>query len=287
MIVSKATVSGDFLAGSGGPLATVVWAPPKDATPRFGVLYVPPFGDEMNKSRRMAALQARTLAAAGGVVALLDPRGTGDSAGDHGLATWEGWREDVALAWTWLAGRINKPCVLWGLRLGALLAADVVVSKRLAPHAMLLWQPVASGRTYFNQVLRLATAQQLVGAVAGGADAKALRLALAAGASIEIAGYELNPALVSGAESLDLVELGRMRCPVIWREASIDAAPSISPAAAKIAARWRQDGVEVDVEAVGGPSFWASQEIADAPKLVASTTHAIASRFGNDTGPAP
>ncbi len=281
MTVSTATVSGHFLPGSGGPLATVLWTPPKGVRERFGVLYLPPFGDEMNKSRRMAALQARAFAAAGGTVALLDPRGTGDSAGDHGSATWEGWRDDVAVAWAWLAGRTQQPCILWGLRLGALLAADVVVSTSVAPVAMLFWQPVASGRTFFNQVLRLATAQQIVGNSTGGPDAKALRGAMAVGSSIEIAGYALNPALVSGAETLDLAELGCVRCPVIWREASIDVASPVSPAAERIAARWRQDGTEVDLEGVNGPSFWASQEIAEAPKLVASTTAAVTSRFGN------
>ncbi|MEO6566031.1 MAG: hydrolase 2, exosortase A system-associated [Casimicrobiaceae bacterium] len=285
--MSTVTVSGHFLPGSAGPLATVVWAPPKDVRERFGVLYLPPFGDEMNKSRRMAALQARTFAAAGGLVALLDPRGTGDSGGDHGSATWEGWRDDVAVAWTWLAGRTHQPCILWGLRLGALLAADVVASGCVAPVSLLLWQPVASGRIFFNQLLRLATAQQIVGNSTGGPDAKALRGAMSAGTSIEIAGYELNPALVSGAEALDLAELGRVGCPVIWREASIDAASPISPATARIAARWRQDGAEVDLEGVNGPSFWASQEIAEAPKLVASTTAAVTSLFGNHAQRAP
>jgi len=285
--VSKPTVSGRFLAGSGGPLATVVWEPPKDIAPRFAVLYLPPFGDEMNRSRRMAALQARALAAIGGTVALLDPRGTGESGGDHGAATWGGWHADVALAWAWLAEQSNVPCVLWGLRLGALLAADVVATARAAPAAMVLWQPIASGRAFFNQFLRLATVQERVGGAEGGADAKALRLKLAAGNPIEVAGYELNPALVADVEAKDLVALDGSRCQVVWREVSAVAAPTISPASARIASRWQEHGAELDIAAVSGPSFWATQEISEAPLLVAATTSAIAARFVNHAGGKP
>ena len=76
---------------------------------RFAALYVPPALDEMNKSRRMAALQARALARLGGTVALFDPRGTGDSAGEHGDATWDDWRCDVLTAWRWLGERVSVP----------------------------------------------------------------------------------------------------------------------------------------------------------------------------------
>jgi exosortase A-associated hydrolase 2 len=287
LIVSKPTVSGRFLAGSGGPLAAVVWEPPKDIAPRFAVLYLPPFGDEMNKSRRMAALQARALAGIGGTVALLDPRGTGDSGGDHGAATWEGWQADIVLAWQWLAQRSSAPCILWGLRMGALLAAAAVAKGPSVPAALILWQPIASGRAFFNQYLRLATIQQRMGSGENGADAKALRLALAAGNAIEVAGYELNPSLVAAAEAIDLAELDGARCPVIWREVSADAAPAISPATAKIASRWLERGTELDVAAVSGPSFWASQEIAEAPQLIAATTAAVAARLANQARLAP
>lgn len=278
-------VSGWFLQGSAGPLATIVWEPPRGIAPRFSVLYLPPFGDEMNKSRRMAALQAQALASIGGTVALLDPRGTGDSCGDHGTATWEGWQADVVVAHQWLGERFSLPCILWGLRLGALLAVDVVASARVAAVALVLWQPIASGRAFFNQYLRLATIQQRMGGGEGGSDAKALRLALASGNVIEVAGYALNPALVAGIEAIDLAELDGSQCPAIWREASADPAPTISPAMARIASRWRERGAELDVAAVSGPSFWAAQEIAEAPQLIAATTAAVAARFANHARP--
>jgi len=55
---------------------------------RGAVLYLHPFAEEMNKSRRMAALQSRMLAARGIAVLQIDLFGCGDSSGDFGDASW-------------------------------------------------------------------------------------------------------------------------------------------------------------------------------------------------------
>jgi len=63
------------------------------------VVFAQPFVEEMNKSRRMAALQARALAGQGWAVLLPDLLGCGDSPGDKGDARWTAWVDDsVALA---------------------------------------------------------------------------------------------------------------------------------------------------------------------------------------------
>src|SRR5438034_3547409 len=161
-------VSGHLLPGPAGSLAVVLWEPPSESASRFAALHVPSAADEMNKSRRMASLQARAFAMLGGTVALLDLRGTGDSGGEHGDATWEGWRADVVWAWYWLSQRVAVPSILWGMRLGSLLAAELVSQCLVVPDVLLLWQPVISGRGYFSHLLRLGTAQQLIGRADGG-----------------------------------------------------------------------------------------------------------------------
>ena len=69
-----------------------LYFPPCSTQPRGGVLYCPPFAEEMNKSRRMAALQARAFAKAGYGVLLLDLYGCGDSSGDFSDAKHPGRR---------------------------------------------------------------------------------------------------------------------------------------------------------------------------------------------------
>jgi len=272
---ARPTLSGIFLSGTGGPLAAVAWGPPVGTVPAFAALYVPPFGDEMNRSRRMAAQQARALAMMGGLVLLLDLRGTGDSGGDHGDASWGGWKDDVTEAWSWLSARVDGPCVLWGLRLGGLLAADAVAEGRLAPAALLLWQPTHSGRAFFNQYLRLATIQSRIGEAGRSGDANGLRATLAANSPVEVAGYELGPSLVAGADQSDLAKQQAPSCPVIWREVTPAATSSLSPATQSLKQRWTTLGTHVDAAIVEGPSFWATQEIAEAPELVADTTVSV------------
>jgi exosortase A-associated hydrolase 2 len=229
----------------------------------------------MNKSRRTVALQARALAGLGATVAILDLRGTGDSGGDHGDATWEGWREDVRFAWDWLGSIAPPPRLLWGTRLGGLLAADLVAGGSIAPCGVLLWQPVISAASFFNQWLRLGSARQITGA-GEGSDGRSLRQALAAGAAIEVGGYELHPDLIHGAQSVNLGALDLGSCAVVWRDVSSADPPTLSPAAVNVASAWRSAGKCVDTAAVQGASFWASQEIVEVPALITSCTDAIA-----------
>jgi exosortase A-associated hydrolase 2 len=240
---------------------------------RFSVLHVPAAFEEMNKSRRMVALQARALARRGGFVAVVDVRGTGDSFGDHDVASWSGWCDDVAAAWRWLTTQRAGPLLLWGLRLGALLAADVAARGNVDPALLLLWQPVPGGRGYFNQFLRLATAQQLAEGT-GTASTHSMRARLSAGQAIDIAGYAIDPALVAGAEAIDMGAIVP-RAPVFWREATIAPAEGLAPASSRIVDRWRSLGADIDAQPVEGASFWASQEIAEAPRLVDSTSSAV------------
>ncbi|MCK7493610.1 MAG: alpha/beta hydrolase [Comamonadaceae bacterium] len=95
----------------------------------------------MNKSRRMAALQSRALAAAGFAVLRVDLLGCGDSAGDFGDATWPRWVDDVVAAARWLRRQhpdaADAPLWLWGLRAGAC----------SPPRPRRGWPPTASAAT--------------------------------------------------------------------------------------------------------------------------------------------
>jgi exosortase A-associated hydrolase 2 len=134
-----------YLKGSQGPLFSIYHPAARTRRPRLGLVYAPPFAEEMNRARRMAALQARRLAELGVDILLLDPYGTGDSAGDFGEARWEIWRDDLRTAIAWLGAHTNGKVGLWGLRLGALLAADVAASDPDRLARLVLWQPVLSG----------------------------------------------------------------------------------------------------------------------------------------------
>lgn len=233
------------------------------------IVYVHPFGDEMNKSRRMAARQARALAAAGFGVLQIDLYGCGDSSGDLREASWDGWKNDLAGAIAWLYQRLSRPVSLWGLRLGALLALDYAHTAAQPVAGLILWQPVLSGSAFLTQFLRLRVAGDML---AGGdsAGTPALRAALAAGETLEIGGYELAPTL---AAAIDAVEADTLlpTCPVAWFEIVAQAGRPLPARSARLEAAWRARGVALRLQVVSGQPFWATQEITESAHLLAAT----------------
>src|SRR6476620_8431972 len=113
-----------FLQTDRGRRFCLYHAPRAEKECRGAFIYVHPFGEEMNKSRRMAAMQARAFAAMGFGVLQIDLFGCGDSSGEFREARWNIWKQDLAVARSWLGNRVAAPVSLWGLRLGALLALD-------------------------------------------------------------------------------------------------------------------------------------------------------------------
>jgi exosortase A-associated hydrolase 2 len=259
-----------FLASGQGALFAIYHPPAAGMRKRGGVLYAPPFAEEMNKSRRMAAQQARRLAAAGFGVLMPDLYGTGDSSGDFGEARWSVWRENLIHCAEWLRQRDHTPLTLWGLRLGGLLAAEL--AGELAVARLVLWQPVLSGQRLLQQFLRLRlTADRLKG---GGETQAHLQETLAAGQSLEVAGYELHPELALALEQARLTRPSST-VRVDWFELAGVADCPLSPASRRAMEEWRGAGVTVHARTVVGDSFWATQEIAEAPALLDATLNAL------------
>ena len=284
-------------------------APAAGSAPRGCVLAVHAFAEEMNKTRAAAADGARALAAAGYAVLQIDLAGCGDSAGDFEDATWSGWLADLTEAWAWLHARCPGPRWVWGTRLGVLLADQFTGT--CVPHAdgLLLWQPVVNGAQHLGQFLRLKTIGGMLRAGGPAAEAAATvavarvaqaspRADLAAGRTVEVAGYALTPGL---ADAIEAARLGahasgvppRVRwlevvsppaatseatnpAPATAMTTAMSTAPAISPVAAKIVERWRAAGSDVDVVQVVGPAFWQTQEVERCRPLVDATVEALA-----------
>lgn len=237
------------------------------------MLYVHPFAEEMNKSRRMAALQARALAHAGYAVLQIDLHGCGDSSGDFGDASWASWKADITAACRWLRQQTGAPLTLWGLRAGCLLAADAAVDLPESPN-FIFWQPVISGKTHWQQFLRLKAVSGLAtGQSKGVVDA--LRQTIASGQSVEIAGYTVAPALASGLEKAELLPPAANAGRVVWLELSLQAEAGRTPAAQKSIEYWQAAGYNIDARTISGPAFWQTAEIEDAPALIKATLEAL------------
>lgn len=236
-----------------------------------GIVFAHPFCEEMNKSRRMAALQSRRLAAAGYAVLQIDLFGCGDSSGDFADAKWEIWKRDLQIALGWLKARVRGPLGLWGLRLGATLAADVARDPGLGIEQLLLWQPVVSGELFLTQFLRLRLAAEMLAEGTAQSGVRELRETLRRGVPLEIAGYELPPRLAAEIDALSLADLLPAVKRVHWMEVTAAAEPKLSPASQRALEAWRLKGLEVRAAAVAGELFWSTIEVTECEALLAAT----------------
>ncbi len=265
-----------FFLDGGAAARFCLYHAPAGHAPAGAWLYIHPFAEEMNKSRRMAALQARALARQGHAVLQLDLYGCGDSAGDFADARWDIWQDDIRRALAWLEQESGCAAGLWGLRLGALLALDVAQTRPLP--GLLLWQPVTGGSQFLTQFLRLKVASRMLSDGKdgnGGGGTAALKQSLAAGEPLEIAGYTLAPALALAIDARAAEQFTPPACPVHWFEIAAESGRPLSPAAARVAAAVAAGGATVATHVVAGPQFWATQEIAECPALLDATVQAI------------
>lgn len=261
-----------FLAGDAGR-RFCLYHPAEGATERGAVIYLHPFAEEMNKSRRMVALQARAFAQAGYAVLQIDLAGCGESAGEFVDADWPAWLADVELAYRWLRERSRAPLTLWGMRLGCLLAVDAA-ARLPEPANFLFWQPVISGKQHWQQFLRLKLAGELLaGAGKEVVDASASRSL--ADELVEVAGYSVNPRLV---HALIQAELQPPQRParLSWLEIGRRQEAGLLPASQQSLDKWRAAGFIVDAAVVPGPAFWQTAEIEEVPALLEATLQALA-----------
>lgn len=254
-----------FLETSRGPLFCVHTTPAGRVRGR--ILYVPPFAEEMNKSRRMAALAAGAFALRGWSVLQVDLSGTGDSACELGEIAWEDWCEDLAFAWEWLKGQADGVPVVWSLRAGSLLAAELLGRVDEQP-MVLLWQPVFHGRQHLTQFLRLKGANELLAEADAGAAIGAAREALQTGRSVEVAGYELSAAMARGLETAGFALPPGYSAAIHAFELVSGHRNALSPGLASQITRLTEGGVVAGAECLVGPPFWSTQEIEEAPELI-------------------
>lgn len=265
-----------FETGARGRLFCVRFLP-AGGSARAGAVFVHAFAEEMNKGRHVVAHTARALARAGVAVEAVDLHGCGDSEGTLADASIDAWLGDLASRVREMRRRVAGPVHLWGLRAGALLAATYRAADcdAGAEDGLVLWQPALRGRQILTEFLRLRAAASFM---TGGAErdtVESLRARLKAGESLEVAGYELTPALAEGLDALALRSTGIGRSRVAWIEVSRDPDGPLSPAARSVVEKWAGDGANVETTRVPGPLFWSAAELEDCPALAPATVGAL------------
>jgi exosortase A-associated hydrolase 2 len=255
----------EFIAGTDGGRRFRLISEPADGDSGGTVIFVHAFAEEMNKSRRMAARMARSLAAARWRVVQRDLAGCGDSSGDFADATWDAWlddvRDEVALAGP------GRPIWLWGLRAGALLATAALAH---APNCnLLLWQPVLSGAQHLQQFLRLHAGARIVGSAKS--DSESPAHLLRNGSAVEVGGYLLSPGLAAGLQEATFEVPSSFDGRIVWLELSPLEPLRIGAASTRCVEALTARGIALECDALSGPPFWTTQEIEECDALLART----------------
>lgn len=240
-------------------------------TTRAQAVFFPPFGDEMNQSRRMFRLAAEALAVRGVASCVFDLLGTGDSSADFSDATVSAWLDDGRRMLEAAQGA-NVPILLIGCRLGVALAAKA--SQCLSQPAALLigWAPLLQGSQQLNGLLRAAK-------VAGmnRPEAPDPKARWAAGDVSWLAGYPISPVLAEQLRSLDATPAPRAERAVLFelRPLHDGTTLAVSEGLRRRADAWTGQGVPTESSALPGPAFWNVADLVDAPQLIDATVGSV------------
>lgn len=262
-----------FLEAPSGRLYAVHHRPTDRAQWRGHVLCVPPFNEEMNRCRSMITLQALALARIGFGTLVVDLHGTGDSAGHYRDARWNIWLEDLRTAYDWLHHQPGGCAGLLGIRLGAILGAQLHAQLATNALALMLWQPVVDGKIHMNQFMRLRIAAQMDRPHLPKETTASMRASLASGNTLEVSGYEVHPELVQSIDASRMTEHAPAAgSEILWLEHAGADTPEVPAASQKAAAEWSAASCLVALQTYSGPQFWQVHERVVTPSIIEQTT---------------
>jgi hypothetical protein len=131
-----------------------LWITPKNHPVRGVILAIQTTGEENNFSRHVIVQAANRFAQMGFATLVFEPYGVGDSAGKSSEIRLREWRSDFMRISHKIRMRFDVPFYIWGTRLGTLLAADLLISQSDNTAGLLMWAPLAHGRTWVESLAR-------------------------------------------------------------------------------------------------------------------------------------
>ncbi len=216
------------------------------------MLFCHPFGEEKLWAHRVYVTFARELARRGQAVFRFDYMGNGDSSGEFSSSSVESVLADVHAASEWLKTRTGRSEIgLLGLRFGATIAATVA-EDRDDVSCLVLWAPIASGAKYLQELFRINLSTQMAVYRQVRIDREQMAAALAAGATVNVDGYELSPQMAEQLNHLALDKPRRFagRSVIVQLDRSANPRPQADLVA--LASRFPQATIEVIQE----EPFW-------------------------------
>jgi exosortase A-associated hydrolase 2 len=233
------------------------------------VILAPPFGEEMNRSKRMFVLCARQLANLGFHAICFDYAGTGDSEGDWEEFGYVDWQQNLKDVCEYAYRQELCEVGLIALRLGAPLAAKLLAEKELHIKHCVFWDPIENGQDFFRQLMRT----KLVAEMAVGGEKKTTKEfldELELVGHIEIGGYCITKSLAAELNNIKLSDSfpTLLQCTNLdWLQINSSASNNACMPSSISESIQRK----VAFSTVEDIKFWMQQEVTLAPNLLIKT----------------
>jgi len=196
-----------YFSSSSGKLFYVYDPVEKNADNNESItVLVPPFGEELNRSRFFLKKLRSELARLGMPSILLDLYGTGDSEGEFADASWDIWLSNIRELTDHLRVMGYSNIHFLGLRAGCILAVEAFIENSLPTSQLLFVQPLNNGEELIRNHLR---ARVAFNAFRGDRTETVSSLSdqFDSGESVEAAGYRISAQLARSLKSKVLCEV--------------------------------------------------------------------------------
>ena len=238
--------------------------------PRKAVIFIPPFGEEMNRSKRMYILCARLLANNGCYSFCFDLSGTGDSEGAWGDFDYPDWLENLKDVIEYVQAKNFQKITFVSLRFGALIALDALSNVDVPIEKCIFWDPVDNGEVYMRQLIRMKIAASMAEHSIKITTKDILEEFNSKG-SVEIGGYQISNEIykhVSQLKFVNTVDTAIEKTSIHWMQTGKTEGRAKKTFPLSIKKEWAQQIAFHDVDDV---RFWMQQETTIAPELLRQT----------------
>ncbi|CAM3880167.1 alpha/beta hydrolase family protein [Rheinheimera salexigens] len=240
---------------------------------QHAVIVLPPFAEEMNKSRHIFKQLFNKLAEQNQYGFMLDNYGTGDSEGDLDQASITLWRADLELLIQQIANWGFLTISFISLRFGTLQLFDLLNHYKLPLpiKQVVLWQPMFDPARFWQQFCRIKVAE----AMANGdkVSQKQIEQQLEQGDIIEIAGYPINLAFYKSVQHINATLPSVLtKAQLSWFELSMldNIAIPVQNMRENLVSKYSLNFKQIKADA-----FWQTTELASADELIALTVQQL------------
>lgn len=235
--------------------------------PKTGLVFCPPFAEEMVTTYARFATWSKRLEAEGIAAVRFHPFGTGESGGSFGDFTLSSAVSDACSADDLARQRLKAIRLgYFGLRLGATVA--MLAACKQPVDLLVLWSPVTNISQYMRELFRGQLAKEMVhqGVTKVHRNTQDMIAEFDAGRPVDLMGYEFSPQLYREMAAAGKWPDAPPAKHVIWL-----ARPSEEKSAGVIVEQWKKSGSRIDFAVLPEPAFWEEFGSTFADRFAAAT----------------